>query len=857
MKRILFGVLGIVVLLIAAAAIVPFLIPNEVYKARIETEASKALGRDVILNGDVSLSVFPSISARIGDVTVANPDGFSGDQMITAGSMKASVRWAPLLSKRVEVAELSFVDADVSLERLADGRVNWIFSSGTSDPENPTEPTEGGFEGGIDKARLVNASVRYSDAVSGRAFALEDFSVAASMRSLAQALTAKGDGVFDGQRFDFDLDLASPEAALNGAATSLKLEFGSDLADVSYDGDLTLGAAARLDGAFTLEASDLSKLAEFASFDAMDLSPFGSIAAEGTLSGPMDALDIQFSEFSQKGNLLDLTYKGGLILADDPRLSGDLSLNSSDAGLLLTKLGIGSVGNEALESFALSGKLNGALSALNITGMEATHSGELLNATYAGTASLGASSRIEGRLDASSDQLRALLSAFDVTVAPGETLKAFSFSADTSGSLSALSLSNLDFALDDVTATGTASIELDGPRPLINAILAIPALDLTPFMGNDAEPSTAPSQGWSQEPLALDSLKALDAELILNVDKLTVQRVTLTDADVVANLRNGQLSTTLNSFKAFGGNWQGVLGLDTNADVPTLAIDMTADSILMSDLLSTFTSTDKLTGTGAFHIQASSTGASMDALIRGLAGQVSTNLADGEIKGVDFAQLRRSLEDAQGALARGELNLVLSPQAETDFSSFTSLLKIENGVARIESLDFLMPALGSLTGLGKIDLGNQSFDLRLKPEFDRDGAGDRGGLMLNGIDIPIRMSGDWSSPSFQLDTDGLQSLLRAELTDAVSSEISDAIGDQLGDEAGGLLSDVLGLPRAQEDTPEESEEDTAPAEAQDETADPNEDETEEETEPEPVPSIEDQLEDRARDALSDLLNGDD
>ena len=185
------------------------------------------------------------------------------------------------------------------------------------------------------------------------------------------------------------------------------------------------------------------------------------------------------------------------------------------------------------------------------------------------------------------------------------------------------------------------------------------------------------------------------------------------------------------------------------------------------------------------------------------------------------------------------------------------MLKIENGVARIESLDFLMPALGSLTGLGKIDLGNQSFDLRLKPEFDRDGAGDRGGLMLNGIDIPIRMSGDWSSPSFQLDTDGLQSLLRAELTDAVSSEISDVIGDQLGDEAGGLLSDVLGLPRAQEDTPEESEEDTAPAEAQDETADTNEDEAEEETEPEPAPSIEDQLEDRARDALSDLLNGDD
>ena len=62
----------------------------------------RATGRELSLNGPVSLkwSLVPAIEAR--DVALANFDGGSRPQMVTAQSIKAEVALLPLLSKRSE-----------------------------------------------------------------------------------------------------------------------------------------------------------------------------------------------------------------------------------------------------------------------------------------------------------------------------------------------------------------------------------------------------------------------------------------------------------------------------------------------------------------------------------------------------------------------------------------------------------------------------------------------------------------------------------------------------------------------------------------------------------------------------------
>jgi AsmA protein len=135
MKHIALIAAGIFVLLIGAAMAVPFLIPKSVYRAQIERAAGEALQRKVTLEGEVRLSLFPRIAASVGGMKVANPEGFEGAYMIEAGELRGAVKWAPLLfGQRVEVHELAFVDASVSLQRKADGTTNWVLED-TAPPE--------------------------------------------------------------------------------------------------------------------------------------------------------------------------------------------------------------------------------------------------------------------------------------------------------------------------------------------------------------------------------------------------------------------------------------------------------------------------------------------------------------------------------------------------------------------------------------------------------------------------------------------------------------------------------------------------------------------------------------------------
>ena len=76
MKKLLFIPIALVVILLAAIFILPSLVPTSVYKDRISDTVSESLGRDIIIDGDIDLSVFPTLQAKATRVTISNPDGF-------------------------------------------------------------------------------------------------------------------------------------------------------------------------------------------------------------------------------------------------------------------------------------------------------------------------------------------------------------------------------------------------------------------------------------------------------------------------------------------------------------------------------------------------------------------------------------------------------------------------------------------------------------------------------------------------------------------------------------------------------------------------------------------------------------
>ena len=720
MKRVLLIVSGIAALLIIAAFSVPFFIPKSVYKNQIENAATNALQRDVTLAGDVKISVFPHISASVEQVSVANPDGFATPNMIEAGALRGSVKWMPLLSRRVDVQEIAFVDADVFLQRKADGNTNWEFAS-SKEASPPPEGTNGSFDAGIESAILKNASLIFQDDQSGETYKLSELDLEASLRGMDQPLSATASGRFQEQAFTIDIWLDAPEALTRNLPAQARLDLASDLANIKYDGSVQLGDAPSLNGTFETVVADLAALTQ------------------------------QFE--------LDVPARS------------------------------------ALGRLQVAGKASGALDSPSLTELKLTHDSDLLSASYEGSVSLNGDGTVAGTLSIASDRMRDLLSAAAIELAPGDTLQTFAVSGTANGTFKSVMVNNLNLSLDALRGTGQAGIDVSATTPRMIGDLSVPALDLTPFMGEpDPEKTNQGIQPWSDETLELSGLKSVNANLSLEVGSLTIGDVELTDAVMDVDLTDGLLTADLSQFKAFSGLWLGKLTVDARPATPKVGFDMQGQNVAIANLLGTLAGFDSLTGTGQFKVSAQSSGTSIDAIMQAIDGEVSTSLSDGVVKGLNVAALVRSASSLKQAIATGsiqELNFgeALSQNAETDFSSFNTVLKVNNGVANVDVMKLLSPILG-VDGTGQINLAGQSMDLRLATSVDKSAQGQGSVVQLNGIPVPIRISGAWTNPKVTPDLSGVSSALKAELGSRVLEElgVSNSAGSgSTEDVIGGLL----------------------------------------------------------------------
>lgn len=934
MKRIFIGLFAIIFIAIAGLIAVAMLTPKEVYKDKIEEAAANALGREVSLNGDVGLSFFPRIAASVEDVTVANPEGFTSEHMIKAGALRGSVKWGPLLTGRVEVHEIAFIDAAVELETLSDGRANWEFDTGaeTETPAEDVAPSE--INAGIDRARLVNAALTYRDGVAKTEYALTDLNLEASVTSLTEELAANGDGIFNGDAFIFNLTLDSPQAIIDGTQAAANLTFKMDLIEASYEGTAAMGDVPSVSGTFSANAPNIKALADYAEIDPADLpvalSPLGGLTASGRVSGPLEALALDFDQVDIKGDNIQIGYTGTALLAETQSVDGRVSINLENAAATITALGLdipeaatldqaklsvttnvkGTADNIAANdidlkvdgpllsatyagsaavssvtsvdgtlsldtkdlhrlilasgialepsqtdplkgaSVALKAGVKGPSDAITANGIDLNLTGPLLNAAYKGDVSLAGEGALNGQLSANSDSLRALMAAAQVELEPGTTLQTFRVAGTASGAFNRLSINGLDLAVDDITGKGDLLLRTDTPRPLLTGNLATGPLDLTPFMGEAAEDTPA---GWSKEPLALESLKSVDTDITLTSPSIKVDNIVLSDASLAAKLSNGVLDTNINQFKVFGGLWKGDIDLNTSGGTPSLSIAMTGDSILMQEIVQTFVGTDLMTGGGLFKLNVSARGNSLHDIMNSLDGELSANLSDGAIKGVNIGQLIRSASDLRASVSSGAnllSSLSLSPSAQSDFSSFNSLLKIENGVANIEVMEILSSTFGA-NGLGQIDLGAQTLDMGLRVAADTNARGELVDVQINNVGIPLRITGDWTSPKIVPDTSVLTKLLAGQALDRFGNLISGGtIGapENVGDAVTGVLSGVINNRLGGNNN-------TPPPVTQVPT-DPNAqtaaDEEDKEDEPE---TIEEAVEDAAKDIARDALGG--
>lgn len=127
MKRFLKILAIVIVLLIVIVIALPLLIDANLFRPRLESELSGALGRQVKV-GNLSLSLF-SGGVRADDISIADDPSFGSAPFVKASSLKVGVQMIPLIfSKSLEVTDLTLNQPAINLVRSQDGE-RWNFSS--------------------------------------------------------------------------------------------------------------------------------------------------------------------------------------------------------------------------------------------------------------------------------------------------------------------------------------------------------------------------------------------------------------------------------------------------------------------------------------------------------------------------------------------------------------------------------------------------------------------------------------------------------------------------------------------------------------------------------------------------------
>ena len=128
-------VLGIVILGVVALAIaVPLLIDPNDYKDELVQAVKEHTGRELKVEGDIDLSIFPWLGVEMHRVELANASGFGKDPFAQVASAGVKVKVLPLLSREVVVDTIHMDGLRLNLVTDRTGKTNWddLMASDTS-----------------------------------------------------------------------------------------------------------------------------------------------------------------------------------------------------------------------------------------------------------------------------------------------------------------------------------------------------------------------------------------------------------------------------------------------------------------------------------------------------------------------------------------------------------------------------------------------------------------------------------------------------------------------------------------------------------------------------------------------------
>ncbi|MGZ5907475.1 MAG: AsmA family protein, partial [Reyranella sp.] len=180
-KRLLIGAAGLVGLLIVALFAAPSLIDLNARKADIIAAVKKATGRDLVLDGPVSLRLLPVPTATVTDVKFFNVAGAKNPNMVDVKSVTVRFSLLALLVGGIDISEVTLVEPKIVLEVNAEGKPNWEFAPSVAEakPAAPVPSTP--LPLSLGRVAIENGTLIFSDSQAGVSVVAEKANFSASV----------------------------------------------------------------------------------------------------------------------------------------------------------------------------------------------------------------------------------------------------------------------------------------------------------------------------------------------------------------------------------------------------------------------------------------------------------------------------------------------------------------------------------------------------------------------------------------------------------------------------------------------------------------------------------------------------
>jgi len=721
------------------------------HKPRIESFVAERTGRSFTIDGAFQLEVLPALSVAAENVRLANAGWGSEPSMVEIGRFATVVDLWSLVSGPVEIRSLEVSDVVVLLEKNEEGKGNWVLREPavTDDESEPEDSTVTEVPVVLENVELMNVLVTYREpGKEDRVAVLDTLNVSPGSEEL---LAISGSGRLNEYPLVLNGEVGPVDALVSGR--NLRMAIDGSIGNLSVDLTGGIGRLHPLDGAdlrFVLENPDVGTMLENLQLPVLAT---GALKADATLKDAGDRTNVDVD-----ATLGDISASVTGSLENLGLVGSDLGIDATigDAARVAAVFGLEGMPEEELD---LAGRVKTTREALQIEDLKATVAGTEVRAD--GDIPRVGSGGPTIRFEAASENLARLKDGLpEIPFEGGGTY---------AGNREGFEISDLRMQVSGSEVSGTVSMKRTEPKRL-EAQISSPRLDLTPFRkkkdmqakadaAKTADPSASPAAAekgkkdkdkkfvFGEEPLPLDKLRDLDAQVQANLAEVVLEGGSLTDVSGVLGLQDGQLSIDLQARGAGAGTIAGTVRLVPAQQGADLTMTLTVRE-LRAGLLAPEGKDRSQSPPSSLDADIRASGNSPRQMASGANGTVVFTQGQGKVKSGALDIL------GSGILAQigGQLNPFSKEDPYTTLECTVAQVKIVDGQAKIKPV-LVQSDKVTVTSEGAVDLRTEAltFDFNTRP---RKGIGISPGMFTNPF---IQLQGTLAHPRIATGAKGVVS----------------------------------------------------------------------------------------------------